>query len=93
MFYVIAYDIPSDKRREKIATILKDVGGERINYSVFECDLNKEQIKEVQQQIKQIYKKKEDSVIFYRLCLKCQKVNEYWGIGQKEKNQDMVVIY
>jgi len=38
MIVVIAYDIKSNKRRKKIEKLLKD-HGQRINYSVFECNI------------------------------------------------------
>ena len=37
--YLVSYDITSDKRRRKIAKILENYG-KRIQYSVFECDLD-----------------------------------------------------
>ena len=33
-FYVIAYDIPNDRRRQKIADLLEGYG-KRVQYSVF----------------------------------------------------------
>jgi CRISPR-associated protein Cas2 len=39
--YVISYDIPDDKRRKKIADLLEGYG-QRVQYSVFECQLNRE---------------------------------------------------
>ena len=35
MHYTVAYDITDDKRRNKVAKILKDFG-KRVQYSVFE---------------------------------------------------------
>src|SRR5262245_31991344 len=35
MFYLIAYDIPNDQRRTKVAKTLEDFG-DRVQYSVFE---------------------------------------------------------
>lgn len=37
--YVIAYDIPDDSRRDKVATLLVSYG-ERVQLSVFECWLD-----------------------------------------------------
>lgn len=39
MFYIISYDIPDDKRRNRTAKILLDFG-KRVQYSVFECILD-----------------------------------------------------
>jgi CRISPR-associated protein Cas2 len=41
MFYLVSYDIPDDRRRTRLAKLLKDYGG-RVQYSVFECLLNQE---------------------------------------------------
>ena len=38
MIVLIAYDVTSDRRRSKIARLLAN-HGERIQYSVFECEL------------------------------------------------------
>ena len=40
MFYLVSYDIPDDKRKTKLAKTIKDFG-DRVQYSVFECLLNK----------------------------------------------------
>jgi CRISPR-associated protein Cas2 len=37
--FVVTYDITSDKRRDKVAKAMLDFG-DRIQYSVFLCDLN-----------------------------------------------------
>ena len=38
MYFVVSYDISDDKRRTKIHNTLKSYG-QRVQYSVFECDL------------------------------------------------------
>lgn len=42
MLYLISYDIAVDKRRTKIAKLLEGFG-QRVQYSVFECDLTTKQ--------------------------------------------------
>ena len=41
--WVIAYDSPCDKRRRKMAKLLKGYG-ERLQWSVFECRLQPHQL-------------------------------------------------
>ena len=41
MYLVVSYDIHDDKRRNSIHKVLKNFG-ERIQFSVFECDMTKE---------------------------------------------------
>ena len=40
MFVLVAYDISSTRRRNKVVKILS-MYGERVNLSVFECDFKK----------------------------------------------------
>ena len=42
IYVVIAYDIPEDKRRTKVAKALEGYG-ERMQYSLFECRITKVQ--------------------------------------------------
>ena len=69
-FVVIAYDITSSKRRNKVMKIL-DKAGSRINFSVFECMLTDLQFKRVRKEIMDVIDTTEDKVIFYPICLKC----------------------
>lgn len=78
MFYVVAYDIPNDKRRKKVADLLEGYG-RRVQYSVFECVLSGVQYKELQQRLKKRVKASEDSVRFYPLSSPCLAQVEVWG--------------
>ena len=68
--YVIAYDIPSDKRRIKIARALEG-HGERVQYSVFECQLTRKQFTALWKELGELAQTKEDSLRAYRLCPTC----------------------
>jgi CRISPR-associated endonuclease Cas2 len=62
MYLVVSYDIHDDKRRNRIHKVLKNFG-ERIQFSVFECDLTKEQLLRMQHALKRIIKEEDqDSV-------------------------------
>lgn len=67
LFYVVSYDVANNKRRYQVSTMLEKVGL-RVNYSVFECMLTERQLAE---QITKVIKLKEDTVIFYPLCVNC----------------------
>ena len=69
-FYVIAYDIKSNKRRRKIAKTVEKFGG-RINLSVFECMVDMIQLKELLEKIDEIIDKSEDQIAIFPLCLEC----------------------
>lgn len=73
---VVAYDIANDKRRSKIVKLLEQYG-ERINYSVFECMLTRQQRKELQQGIEAIVDEKEDQIVFYNICVDCYAKTTY----------------
>jgi CRISPR-associated protein Cas2 len=85
MYLVISYDIHDDKRRNRIHKALKNFG-ERIQFSVFECDLTKEQILCMQHALKHILKEDDhDSVRFYHLCDSCKgKIDCIGGIISRE---------
>jgi len=52
--YYATYDITDDKIRKKVSTILKDAGFTRIQYSVFCGPLNKQQKKDLVENLKKI---------------------------------------
>ncbi len=81
MFILVTYDIPADKRRLKIAKILED-HGERVQYSVFECDLTGPQITKLLKELKAVIDDQADSIRAYRLCAGCKKRIEILGQAQ-----------
>jgi CRISPR-associated protein Cas2 len=86
MYLIVSYDISDDKRRNRISKILKNYG-ERVQFSVFECDLNREQILRMQHSLQKIIKEKEDdSVRFYFLCDGCKaKIERIGGIIPRDE--------
>lgn len=70
MFYVVSYDIPDDKRRSEVHDALKDYGT-RVQYSVFECNLEQGQLADLQARLASLIKPKEDNLRYYRLCKDC----------------------
>src|SRR5689334_8786966 len=69
--YVIAYDIPADRRRTKIHRVLCGYGT-WTQYSLFECWLTRRQIVELQAKLARHIRRDSDSVRFYPLCRSCQ---------------------
>ena len=68
--YVIAYDIPNDKRRTKIHKILLGYG-KWTQYSLFECFLTRKDLVLLRSRLNEHLVAKEDSVRFYPLCANC----------------------
>ena len=70
MKYLITYDIENNKRREKVSDEL-EAYGYRVNYSVFECELNQTKFKKLKTKLEELINKKTDSLRFYHICENC----------------------
>jgi CRISPR-associated protein Cas2 len=68
--YVIAYDIPDDKRRTKVHKILLGYG-KWTQYSLFECFLTRKQLVLLRSKLEEHLVARQDSVRFYPLCANC----------------------
>lgn len=67
MRIVISYDISNDKRRRKVAKMMEGYGF-RVQYSVFECELDEKKLQQLQQRLKPYIKEsEEESIRFYPL--------------------------
>ena len=91
MNYLITYDIARDKKRKKLSDLLETYGV-RVNYSVFECELNQTKLKKLIKQIndEDLVDKKLDSIRFYRICENCvPKCFELSDRGDVFQKQDL----
>ena len=70
MCYVIAYDIPNDKRRTKVHQILLGYG-KWTQYSLFECFLTRKQLLLLHAKLEEHIVPTKDSIRFYPLCADC----------------------
>lgn len=77
-FYVVAYDIPSDRRRTKVHKVLSGFG-QWTQYSLFELFLSDKELVLLQNKLEKLLDPKQDSVRFYPLCLACRKRVETVG--------------
>jgi len=93
MLYVISYDIPVDRRRAKIAKLLEGFG-QRVQYSVFECDLTEPEYAALKRKLQRALKPAEgDSLRTYRLCAACVKTVVVEGAGPPvERSVDVYII-
>lgn len=91
MFVVVAYDIVSDSRRNRVVNFLKDYGT-RVNFSVFECPLKKGDWESLKKGVEEIIDPKEDSVLFYELCLTCIEKRVAVGIKQITPYEPVVFV-
>ena len=74
----------------KIFKILKDYG-QWIQYSVFECELEKKDYLKLRARLEKVIDREEDSIRFYFLCAKCQDKIEKIG-GPTDKFEDSIII-
>jgi CRISPR-associated protein Cas2 len=91
MFYLVSYDISDNKRRRKVAEILLDYG-DRVQYSVFECILDKKLLDKMIGSIYKTVSEDEDSVRIYTLCAGCVKDIAVIGYGEVSEDKDVYII-
>ena len=70
MLCVVAYDIVDDGTRKLVADEMKN-WGHRVQYSVFECDLNERRSMELKERLDSLVSS-EDSIRIYRICQACR---------------------
>ena len=92
MKYIVTYDISNDKRRTKLSDLLGTYGN-RVNYSVFEIELNQTKREKLLHEIelKKLINKKYDSLRFYHLCENC--VPKSFDVGNREDPFEEQVLY
>jgi CRISPR-associated protein Cas2 len=88
---MISYDVVEDKKRLKLMKFLKDYGN-RVQKSVFECNLSPKNYDQVKSGVKKIINKRKDRVRYYRLCKGCVDKVEIFGWGEVTKEEDFVLI-
>lgn len=81
MFTIVSYDITSDRRRTRVLKLLKGYGT-RVQYSVFECDLDQVRLGRLQGELAGIIDSNTDSVRIYRLDAIAQRRIQILGIGR-----------
>lgn len=87
--YVVAYDIPSDRRRTKVHKTLCGFG-EWTQYSIFECYLTDKEMVALRGKLDKLLEPEEDSVRFYHLCAAC--VGKAETIGSEKPAEKRVFI-
>jgi len=88
---LISYDVPSDRRRTKLAEALKNFG-RRVQLSVFECDVDEERLGRLRARVVKLTVAEEDSVRIYRVCGTCREKVEVIGLGLPPQDDPEVVI-
>jgi CRISPR-associated protein Cas2 len=90
-FYLVVYDITSNKRRNRTHRLLLGYGTP-VQYSVFECLLSKEEKDELEKLIQKKIKPRLDHVRIYRICASCQNEIVIMGRSEVTKDEDVIVV-
>jgi CRISPR-associated protein Cas2 len=91
MFYAISYDIRDDRRRLRVAKLLTNFG-ERVQYSVFEANLEPGEWERLRAGLESLVDPEEDSVRMYPLCGVCVGRVEIMGPGEITQDPEMIII-
>jgi CRISPR-associated protein Cas2 len=87
--YVIAYDIPDDRRRTKVHKILSGFGS-WTQYSLFECFLSKKELVQLRAKLAKHLNDTQDSVRFYPMCAAC--LDKVETVGGEPPKEDITFI-
>ncbi|MFN4071641.1 MAG: CRISPR-associated endonuclease Cas2 [Thermus caldifontis] len=85
--YAIAYDIPDDSRRVKLANLLKSYG-ERVQLSVFECYLDEGLLEDLRQRARRLLDLTEDALRIYPVSGEVQVL----GLGRVGEMESFGVV-
>lgn len=88
--YVVAYDIPDDRRRTKIHKILKGFG-QWTEFSLFECFLTKKELLQMRAKLDKYLDTRTDKVRFYLICDACMTKIETIGIPEPEEETSYII--
>lgn len=91
MLYVISYDVSDDDRRRRVSEALKDYG-RRVQYSVFECEMDDKGLKELLARIDFEFDFRTDSCRLYRLCQSCAAEVRILGKGDKYSEPGFIIL-
>jgi CRISPR-associated protein Cas2 len=93
MFYLISYDISPDRRRTKVAKLLEGFG-QRVQYSVFECDLEESQFRQLEQRLLKLIDENDgDNLRIYRMCGACERSIAVYGSGPAPESSPDLYIF
>lgn len=91
MLIVVSYDIPDDRRRTRLADMLKNFG-QRVQYSVFECRLDAGDLERLNASVARMIDAAEDAVRVYRLCGECAGNVVIQGLGKVTEDPEVYVL-
>lgn len=81
MYVLIAYDIADPRRLYRVAKIMEDYG-HRVQYSIFEAELERAQLQVLQARAGEVINEEADGVKYFPLCERCLQRVTVHGKGQ-----------
>lgn len=91
MLYVVSYDIPDDRRRARVHSALTGYGT-WVQYSVFECFLDRKQRMRMEARLRKEIHHSEDTVRIYGLCAACYPKVAVLGTGDAPKEDRIYML-
>lgn len=88
---LVSYDIPDDRRRTRLAAALQDFGS-RVQWSVFEADLDAAQAARLEARIRSLIAPEEDNVRLYLLSAECRRRVRLLGLGSPPEEAPEVYL-
>ena len=89
--YIVSYDIPDDRRRTRVHSALTGFGT-WVQYSVFECFLDRKQRMLLEARLLKEIHQREDTVRIYCLCGACIPKVEVLGLGDAPREEDVYLL-
>lgn len=90
-FVLVVYDISNDRRRTRLHNVLLDYGSP-VQYSVFECLLDKDGLERMKQATRRVIRPRRDQVRYYYLCTGCLARTEVTSGAEVLGQQDTIVV-
>ena len=91
MLYVVSYDIPDDRRRTRVHSALTGYGT-WVQFSVFECFLDRKQRMLLQARLLDEIHQRDDTVRIYGLCGACIPKVEVLGRGDVPRDENVFLL-
>lgn len=91
MLYLVSYDVSDDNRRRHVMEALKDFG-RRVQFSVFECNLDVSGLDELVGRLDYEIDPMTDSCRLYRLCESCAGEVRILGKGDRYSEPGFVIV-
>ncbi len=91
LLYVVSYDIPNDRRRGRVHSLLTGFGT-WVQFSVFECFLDRKQRLKLEARLLKEIHEREDTVRIYCLCATCLSKVEVLGRGDVPREENVYLL-